>query len=124
MIIELSRVEMAVLSVNMAALRKNVRKGFKSNFGKQEGQEKLEVYDEIKAALNDGIEKTDEEQKRELHFNKYEIDMLNDFVPWYLLELEVTYETAGKKLKGEDQKVMETLQGIKEKIERVIENYA
>jgi len=81
MIIELSRVEMAVLSVNMAALRKNVRKGFKSNFGKQEGQEKLEVYDEIKAALNDGIEKTDEEQKRELHFNKYEIDMLNDFVP-------------------------------------------
>ncbi|MDQ0412882.1 hypothetical protein [Mesobacillus stamsii] len=124
MIIELSRVEMAVLSVNMAALRKNVRKGFKSNFGKQEGQEKLEVYDEIKAALNDGIEKTEEEQKRELHFNKYEIDMLNDFVPWYLLELEVTYETAGKKLKGEDKKVMETLQGIKEKIERVIENYA
>jgi len=124
MILNLSRVEMAVLSVNMAALRKNVRKGFKSNFGKQEGQEKLEIYDEIKAALNDGIEHTEEEQEKELHFNKNEIDMLNDFVPWYLLELEITYEAAGKKLKGEDQQVIETLQGIKEKIERVIENYA
>lgn len=125
MILELNRVEMAVLSVNMAALRKNVRKGFKSNFGKQEGQEKLEIYDEIKTALNNGIEQTEEEeQERELHFNKNEIDMLNDFVPWYLLELESTYEEAGKKIKGEDKKVIETLQTIKEKIERVIENYA
>lgn len=124
MILKLEKVEAAVLSVNMQALRKNVKRGFKSNFGKQEGQEKLEVYDEIKAALNAGIEESEEEGEKEYHFNKNEMDMLSDFVPWYLLELEVTYEAAGKEIKGEDKQVIETFEIIKEKLEKVNENYA
>jgi hypothetical protein len=125
MILRLEKVEAAVLSVNMQALRKNVKRGFKSNYGKQEGQEKLEIYDEIKAALNNGIEEaTEEEGEREYHFNKPEMDMLQEFVPWYLLELELTYEAAGKEIKGEDKQVIETFEIIKEKLEKVNENYA
>lgn len=124
MILKLTKAEMAVLSVNMQALRKNVKRAFKSSFGKQEGEEKLTIYDEIKAALNNGIEiMMEENEERELHFNKQEINTLHDFSPWYLSELKETYKIAGKEFKGEDKQVIDTLMISNEKLEEVKVNY-
>lgn len=125
MILNISKVEMAILVVHMSAMRQNVRKGFKSNYGKKEGKEVLASYDEVKLVFQQAIEGLEEDnQAVDLHFNIKEVNMLHSFVSWYAAELELTFEAAGKKAGEEDQKQIDTLNEIKKRIEKVLEDYA
>ncbi|SGI72142.1 Uncharacterised protein [Mycobacterium tuberculosis] len=125
MILNISKVEMAILVVHMSAMRQNVRKGFKSNYGRKEGKEVLSSYDEVKLAFQQAIEGLeDDSQAVDLHFNIKEVNMLHSFVSWYAAELELTFEAAGKKAGEEDQKQIDTFNEIKNRIEKVLEDYA
>ncbi|MCM3708578.1 hypothetical protein M3205_23325 [Cytobacillus firmus] len=125
MILNISKVEMAILVVHMSAMRQNVRKGFKSNYGRKEGKEVLASYDEVKLAFQQAIEGLEEDhQAVDLHFNIKEVNMLHSFVSWYAAELELTFEAAGKKAGEEDQKQIDSLNEIKRRIEKVLEDYA
>ncbi|MBU8733717.1 hypothetical protein KM915_27285 [Cytobacillus oceanisediminis] len=125
MILNISKVEMAVLVVHMSAMRQNVRKGFKSNYGRKEGKEVLASYDEVKLAFQQAIEGLeDDSQAVDLHFNIKEVNMLHSFVSWYAAELELTFEAAGKQAGEEDQKQIDTFNEIKNRIEKVLEDYA
>lgn len=125
MILNINKVEMAVLVVHMSAMRQNVRKGFKSNYGRKEGKEVLVSYDEVKTAFQQAIEGLEEDhQAVELHFNIKEVNMLHSFVTWYAAELELTYEAAGKKAGEEDQKQIDMFNEIKNRVEKVLEDYA
>lgn len=125
MILNISKVEMAILVVHMSAMRQNVRKGFKSNYGRKEGKEVLASYDEVKLAFQQAIEGLeDDSQAVDLHFNIKEVNMLHSFVSWYAAELELTFEAAGKKAGEEDQKQIDTFNEIKNRIEKVLEDYA
>lgn len=125
MILNISKVEMAILVVHMSAMRQNVRKGFKSNYGRKEGKEVLASYDEVKSAFQQAIEGLeDDSQAVDLHFNIKEVNMLHSFVSWYAAELELTFEAAGKEAGEEDQKQIDTFNEIKNRIEKVLEDYA
>lgn len=125
MILNFNKVEMAILVVHMSAMRQNVRKGFKSNYGRKEGKEVLASYDEVKSAFQQAIEGLeDDSQAVDLHFNIKEVNMLHSFVSWYAAELELTFEAAGKKAGEEDQKQIDTFNEIKNRIEKVLEDYA
>lgn len=125
MILNINKVEMAVLVVHMSAMRQNVRKGFKSNYGRKEGKEILISYDEVKSAFQQAIEGLEEDhQAIDLHFNIKEVNMLHSFVTWYAAELELTYEAAGKKAGEEDQKQIDMFNEIKNRVEKVLEDYA
>lgn len=125
MILNINKVEMAVLVVHMSAMRQNVRNGFKSNYGRKEGKEILISYDEVKSAFQQAIEGLEEDhQAIDLHFNIKEVNMLHSFVTWYAAELELTYEAAGKKAGEEDQKQIDMFNEIKNRVEKVLEDYA
>ncbi|MCS0827836.1 hypothetical protein NX029_28520 [Cytobacillus firmus] len=125
MILNISKVEMAILVVHMSAMRQSVRKGFKSNYGRKEGKEVLASYDEVKSAFQQAIEGLEEDhQAVDLHFNIKEVNMLHSFVSWYAAELELTFEAAGKQAGEEDQKQIDTFNEIKNRIEKVLEDYA
>lgn len=121
----LNRIEMAVLVVNMAAMRKNLKRGFKSNYGKQEGKEILSHFDAAKEALEIGMEELDDDhQEKIIHFNVKELNTLNSFIPWYVKEMEMTFDAAKKKIKGENQKVIDTLKRVIAKIDQVKVDHA
>ncbi|MBG9585540.1 hypothetical protein [Cytobacillus firmus] len=125
MILNISKVEIAILVVHMAAMRQNVRKGFKSKYGRKEGKEVLVSYDEVKSALQQAIDGLKEDhQAVDLHFNIKEVNMLHSFVSWYAAELEFPFEATGKKAGEEDQKQIDTFKEIKKRIEKVLEDYA
>lgn len=121
--LKLDKFEAVILSVNMQTLRKNIKKGFKVTYGKKEGQKHIEVFDQVKQALNEGIEQTEEGQQQDYDFQEAEINMLRSFLPWYLLELKTLQNAASKTLNKDDEKNIETLEAINKKIERIIENY-
>lgn len=125
MILNISKVEMAILVVHMSAIRQNMRKVLKSNYGKKEGKELLASYDEVKSAFQQAIEGLEEDRQAvDLHFNIKEVNMLHSFVTWYAVELELTFEAAGKKVGEEDQVQIDTFNEIKKRIDKVLEDYA
>lgn len=125
MILNISKVEMAILVVHMSAIRQNMRKVLKSNYGKKEGKELLASYDEVKSAFQQAIEGIEEDRQAvDLHFNIKEVNMLHSFISWYAAELELTFEAAGKKVGEEDQLQIDTFNEIKNRIEKVLEDYA
>ncbi|WP_256816708.1 hypothetical protein [Cytobacillus sp. Bac17] len=125
MILNISKVEMAILVVHMSAIRQNMRKVLKSNYGKKEGKELLASYDEVKSAFQQAIEGLEEDRQAvDLHFNIKEVNMLHSFVTWYAAELELTFEASGKKVGEEDQVQIDTFNEIKRRIDKVLEDYA
>lgn len=87
MILLLNEQEMAVLVLHMSVMRKNVRKGFKSNSSVAH-KEALASYDEVKNAVSEVLEGTDEKVEQVLNFNIKEVDMLHEFLQFYIGELE------------------------------------
>lgn len=119
MILKTSRLEIAVLILHMSIMRKNVKKGFKSNYGKDEGKEILQSFDSVKATLEASFKVLEDDGKEtELHFNVVEVNTLSSFVDWYTAELEVTFEAAGRKIPEADQRNINTLKEIKDKIDQ------
>lgn len=119
MILKTSRLEIAVLILHMSIMRKNVKKGFKSNYGRDEGKEILQSFDSVKSTLEASFEVLEDDGKEtELHFNVAEVNTLSSFVDWYTAELEVTFEAAGRKVPEADQRNINTLKEIKDKIDQ------
>lgn len=86
MLLVLNKEEMAILIFHMSLMRKNVRKGFKSNLGKTY-KEALFTYDKIKETVNEALESS-EEFDQTLDFEIKEIDMLLSFLEFYINELK------------------------------------
>lgn len=117
----LKKVEIATLVLHMAIMRKNVKKGFKSNYGKQKGEEVLNAYDELKDRLNKELESMDESQsERSIDFSKPNIVVLSSFLDWYVLEVEL--ELADKNINKEDKEQLQILSEIKEKVNGLKKN--
>lgn len=86
MILELDKEEMAILIFHMSLMRKNVRKGFKSNLGKTY-KEALFSYDKVKETVNEALEGAGEEVNQTFNLETKEIDMLLSFLEFYIAEL-------------------------------------
>ena len=111
----LKKVEVATLILHMAIMRKNVKKGFKSNYGKQQGKEILNAYDELKDHLAAELESMDESQsERSIDFSEPNIVVLTSFLDWYVLEIEL--ELADNNINKEDKEQVQILSEIKEKV--------
>ncbi len=128
MILNLSKGDISVLLLNMTITRKNVRNGFKRNYGKTESKEILASFDEVKQSLEeiiDPIEENEEVDPKEMHIihhNIKEIDMIHSFLLWYLPKLRETLEEATKgRLNDEDQKQLEVLERILVKVDNLKE---
>lgn len=120
MILTLKKIDAAVFILHMSIMRKNIKKGFKLNHGKSEGKELIKVYDEVKEALDRGMEPLEhEEEEMEIDFDEKQIEMIYSFSNWYIPELEKTLKKAGK-INKEDQRQLYILKEIKEKTEQVI----
>lgn len=123
MVLKAKKIEVSVLLLHMAIMRKNIKKGFKSNYGAKEGKELLKSYDEVKEYLKAAFEElTENQQVKELHFNEKNITMIASFLSWYVLELEITLVDSKNK-NPEDWSHVQVLKEFKENIDQVIQSY-
>lgn len=115
MILSLNHKEMASLVLHMSIMRKNVRKGFKKNYGK-DSKETLASYDEVKETIIHTLEGMEEHQgEKDLHFNIKDINMLLSFLEFYIPKVEEEIKLI--EMKEEDKDQMECLKNIKEKLD-------
>lgn len=120
--ISLSRVEVAVLIFHMNIMRKNVKKVFKKNYGKEDGKELLSYYDSSLDKLGELLESVKEGEEGSLDMDEKEMNVLSSFVSWYALELELTLDQADSK-KNEDEDQLQALKDILEKLEQEKEEH-
>lgn len=123
MYIKLEKIEMSVLLLHMKITRKNVKKGFKNNYGSKEGKELIKQYDDITNFLENSIEGLEEGENEQIHLNEQEFNLLHSFLTWYVTEIEITFEAAGKKIAGENKEHLDILQKINDEVNRVKLNY-
>lgn len=116
MILQLNNKEMAALVLHMSIMRKNVRKGFKSNYG-NDSKKVIASYDEVKNTVATALETTHEDDSCYLHFNIKEVDMLFSFLEFYVMQLHDTLDF--KKISSEDNEQIECLKMIKSKTEEL-----
>lgn len=125
MILRANKLEIAVLILHMSIMRKNIKKGFKSNYKSDKGKEVLSSFDSVKTTLQEGFEALEDEKKEiDLHFNVIEVNTLSSFIDWYIEEVDLTFEAAGKKVKQADKEQMDLLKEIKIKIDELKVQYA
>lgn len=69
------------LVLHMNIMKHNIKQGFKSNYGRSKGKEKLKAYDDIKERLGSNLE---EEEKGFFEFSIDEVEMniLYSFLNW------------------------------------------
>lgn len=114
MIIQLEKKEIAALTLHMSIMRKNVRKGFKSNYGR-DSKDYIASYDEVKNTIAKELENMGEnEDSCYFHFNIREIDMLFSFLDFYVNEVDLVINL--EKLSQEDKEQMKYLSSIKDKV--------
>lgn len=114
MILQLEKNEMAALVLHMSIMRKNVRKGFKSNYGSQ-SKEVLKSYDEVKNTVIKQLEGLEEDPGcMVFHFNILEINMLHSFLGFYMAELN---KLELNKMNEIDLEQINCLGTIQEKVE-------
>lgn len=126
MIINLKKIEISVLLLHMAIMRKNIKRGFKSNYGQSKGKEMLSSYDIVKDELKtafEGLEDQPESQVKEVHFNIKQVEMLQSFLNWYSLELELTLDSANNNNK-EDREQLSIIKQVQERTKEVLKVYA
>lgn len=120
MILKANKLELAVLILHMSIMRKNIKKGFKSNYKSDKGKEVLTSFDSVKTTLQEGFEALEHEMNElDLHFNIVEVNTLSSFIDWYINEVDLTFEAAGKKVKQADKEQMDLLKEIQSKIEEM-----
>lgn len=118
MILVFTQEELATLVLHMNIMRHNIKKGFKSNYGRSGGKEKLKVYDEIKGRFGSGLE---EEEKSFYDFNLdvEEMDMLHSFLVWYVQEIKLSAEDQGADVEKDEQ--LTILDRLSVKISNIVE---
>lgn len=122
MIFKANKQQIAAMVLHMSIMRKNVKKGFKSRYGSKEGKELAKVFDQVKDQLQDALlslEVTPEEDTQEtiLIFEENEFNLISSFLSWYVTQVEVTYEAAGKDLNQEDKEQIELLKEFNNRLE-------
>ncbi len=120
MLIRLEKKEVGALLLHMSIMRKNVRKGFKSNY-KGDSKSVLASYDEVKNTLTQVLE-SDSNDWNDLHFNIKEVEMLHSFLEFYTKEIDRTF--LDKKISVEDQQQIDSLHEVKIKVDEMILSYA
>lgn len=117
--LSLSKKEIACLILHMHAMRTNIKKVLKSNYGRKEGKKHLKTYDQVKDLLKIHFQQLENEGEKEknaiITFGETHIKMLFSFVCIYLDKLDTFLEEA--KSKDENQEQIEILKQIKEKLE-------
>lgn len=111
------KIEIATLILHMSLMRKSIKKVFKSNYGKKDGKELLNVYDSIKDLLVleiEQIEDQDEELEKIILLNDQQYNLLIQFLSSYLFEIELELE--GNKISDENKQHIEILFQVKEKL--------
>lgn len=120
MILRANKLEIAVLILHMSIMRKNIKKGFKSNYKSDKGKGVLTSFDSVKTTLQEGFEALEHETNElDLHFNIVEVNTLSSFIDWYINEVDLTFEAAGKKVKQADKEQMDLLKEMQSKIEEM-----
>lgn len=123
-ILKTNKQQLAAMVLHMSIMRKNVKKGLKNNYGSKEGKELTKVFDEIREQLQDALltlEITPEEDTQEtiLLFEEKELTLIHSFLSWYVTEIEVTYEVAGKHLNQEEKEQINSLKDFNKQIESI-----
>jgi len=121
-VFKVNKQQLAALVLHMSIMRKNVKKGLKSNYGSKEGKELVKVFDQIKEQLQEALltlEVTPEEDTQEtiLLFEENELILMRSFLSWYVTEIEVTYEVAGKHFDQEEKEQIELLNDFNKQLE-------
>lgn len=115
--------EFGMLLLHMNIMRNSIKKGFKKSYGRNEGKEKLSVYDSIITNLNDSLEIYGEKEYYDTDLNYAQIDMLDSFINFYVDKLE--QQAAGEKINHEGNETFLILNSVKEKVKVVVnENIA
>lgn len=113
MILQLEKNEMAALVLHMSIMRKNIRKGFKSNYG-TEFKLYLNSYDEVKVTVTEALEGLNEQDGHFIfNFNIREIDMIFSFLEFYIMQLHALVDL--NKVNEVDSEQIGYLTTIKEK---------
>lgn len=119
--VSLNKIEMATLVLHMSLMRKNIKKVFKSNYGKKDGKELLNVYDSIKDLLVDQLDQLENSVKESENIfilNEHQYSMLIQFLNSYLLEIELEIE--GNNIREENKQHINILSRIKEKLSKLV----
>jgi hypothetical protein len=111
----LNHPDIAVMVLHMNFMRPTIKKGFKANYGRSEGKEKLKVYDEVKEKIVNEFEANEHAEEHEIELTEQQIDMLHSFINWYVSELK-------KDGDHKDNDILQSLERIKEKINILIED--
>lgn len=102
MILLFNKEEAATLVLHMNIMRHNIKKGFKSNYGRSEGKDKLKVYDGIKERLWNDLE-GEEKGTYEFNIDEVEMNMLHSFLSWYVEEIKLSAEDQGADIEKDEQ---------------------
>jgi hypothetical protein len=100
----LERSELAILVLHMNIMRKPIKKGFKSNYGHFEGRKKLKEYDELKETFMNELQESIDPVTFDL--NNLELNMLQSFLNWYVLEIKISAESQGANVEKDEQIVI------------------
>ncbi|MEH7126029.1 hypothetical protein V7127_22720 [Bacillus sp. JJ1773] len=118
MILVFAREELATLVLHMNIMRHNIKKGFKSNYGRSEGKEKLKVYDDIKGRFGSDLE-VEEKSFYDFNIEKEEMNMLHSFLKWYVEEIKLSAEDQGADIEKDEQ--IQILDKLSIKINNIVE---
>lgn len=118
MILLFNKEELATLVLHMNIMRHNIKKGFKSNYGRSEGKEKLKVYDGIKERFGNDLE-GEEKGFYEFNLDEEEMNMLHSFLSWYVEEIKLSAEDQGADIE-KDEKI-KILDRLSVKISNIVE---
>lgn len=100
----LERSELAILVLHMNIMRKPIKRGFKSNYGHFERRKKLKEYDELKEMFMNELQENNDPVTFDL--NNLELNMLQSFLNWYVLEIKISAETQGANVEKDEQIVI------------------
>lgn len=100
----LERSELAILVLHMNIMRKPIKRGFKSNYGHFEGRKKLKEYDELKEMFMNELKENIDPVTFDL--NNLELNMLQSFLNWYVLEIKISAESQGANVEKDEQIVI------------------
>jgi hypothetical protein len=118
MIFKAKRKQLAALVLHMSVMRKNIKRGLKSNYGSKEGKELVKVFDKVKSQLQEALlQLEDDLQESTLIFEENELTLIHSFLSWYVTEIDVTYQKAGKQLDQEEKEQIELLKDFNKQIE-------
>jgi len=107
MFIVINKLEMAILTLQINIMNKNIKKGLKRNYDKLEAKKHISIFNDIKHYLNELI--NEEDQEYMLVFSPEQYNFLHYFLSWYTEELMLQAE-----LDGNDKEFKEIIAALQE----------